>query len=47
MYKDLLGQEIGEMGEIDKNAIQLLGNEEFFAYVFLDFFIEQNPGLKS
>jgi len=48
MYKDLLGQEVGEIGgEIDKNAISLLGNDEFFAYVFLDIFIEHNPNLKK
>jgi len=45
MYKDLLGQEVGDVGgEMDKNAMQLIGTDEFFAYVFLDVFIEHNPG---
>jgi V-type H+-transporting ATPase subunit C len=47
MYKDLLGQEVGEIDTDDKNAITLLGNEEFFAYVFLEMFIEHNPAVKK
>jgi len=34
MYKDLLGQEGDIMGELDSNAISLIGNDEFYAYVF-------------
>jgi len=47
MYKNLLGQEGGDMGELDKNAISLLGNEEFFAYVFLEVYIEHNPTIQK
>jgi len=48
MYKDLLGQDGGEIDEMDNNARTLLGNElEFYAYVFFEIFIEQNPNAKK
>jgi len=41
MYKDLLGLEVGDMtDEEKKNAMSVIGNDEFFAYVFLELFIE-------
>jgi len=40
MYKELLGNEGGDM-EIDKNALSILGGmDDFYAYVFLDLFID-------
>jgi len=40
MYKDLLGQEGGEM-EFDKSALSVLGGmDDFYPYVYLDLFIE-------
>jgi len=47
MYKDLLGQEGDIMGELDSNAISLIGNDEFYAYVFLEAFVEHNPTIKK
>jgi len=47
MYKDLLGQDGGDIDETDTNAMSLLGNEDFYAYVFFEIFIEQNPNAKK
>jgi len=41
MYKDLLGQEERDQTELDSKAISVLGgNDEFYAYVYLELFIE-------
>jgi len=41
MYKDLLGQEERDQTELDTKAISVLGGvDEFYAYVYLEIFIE-------
>jgi len=41
MYKDLLGQEERDQTELDTKAISVLGGvDEFYAYVYLELFIE-------
>jgi len=40
-YKGL-GQDL-DLGELDNNIISLIGNDEYYNYVFFEGFIEHNP----
>jgi len=41
MYSHLLNHDLGDIADIDKSAVGIVGNEDFYPYVFLDLFIEK------